>query len=105
DKYLDYYDLHFLSDMLWKYMRWFHQPLRKIFVHSMDTLQKVQQKGLRNLSIWPRGIDQMIFHPNYDSAVVREKYAIKEKYILSYVGRIAKEKDVFLLPKIAKKLP
>lgn len=105
DKYLEYYDLHFLMDMLWKYMRWFHDPLRKIFVPSMDTLEKLQHKGFRNLSIWPRGIDATVFHPNYDAEVIREKYNIKEKYILAYVGRIAKEKDVLLLPEIAEKLP
>lgn len=105
DKYLEYYDLQFLSDMLWKYMRWFHQSLRKVFVPSEDTLQQVQAKGFKHLSIWPRGIDRTIFHPNYDEGVVRKEYKIKEKYILSYVGRIAKEKDVLLLPEIAANLP
>lgn len=105
DKYLEYYDLQFLSDMLWKYMRWFHQSLRKVFVPSEDTLEQLREKGFNHLSIWPRGIDRSIFHENYDTKQIRQQYNIKEKYILTYVGRIAKEKDVLLLPPIAENLP
>lgn len=105
DKYLDYYHLQFLSEMLWKYMRWFHKPLRKIFVPSSHTLQQLRQRGFTNLSIWPRGIDPTVFHPDYDHETIRTKYHIKEKYVLTYVGRIAKEKDVLLLPEIAEMLP
>ena len=105
DKYLEYYHLQFLSDMLWKYMRWFHKPLRKIFVPSPHTLEQLRQRGFTNLTIWSRGIDQTIFHPNYDHETIRQKYNIKEKYVLTYVGRLAKEKDVLLLPEIADMLP
>lgn len=105
DKYLKYYDLPFLSDLLWKYMRWFHQTLHKIFVPSSDTLLHLQNMGFNNLSIWSRGVDSTIFHPLYDEQTVRKRYNIKEKYILSYVGRIAMEKDVHFLPDIANMLP
>jgi hypothetical protein len=30
DQYLHYYDLQFLSKLLWRYMHWFHRPLQKI---------------------------------------------------------------------------
>ena len=93
DKYLTYYDLHFLTNALWKYMRWFHQPLRKIFVPSSDTMVRLQSKGFTNLSIWPRGVDSSVFHTNYNEQTVRKLYNIREEYILSYVGRIATEKD------------
>ncbi|MFD2131994.1 glycosyltransferase family 4 protein [Pseudogracilibacillus auburnensis] len=105
DKYLTYYELHFLSEMLWKYMRWFHHPFRKVFVPSSDTLNRLKSRGFSNLSIWPRGIDRTIFHPHYDEQTVRNVYQIEEKYILTYVGRIAMEKDVLLLPEIANMLP
>lgn len=105
DKYLAHYDLQFLSEILWKYMRWFHRPLRKIFVPSSNTMERLQKRGFNHLSIWPRGVDCSIFHPNYDEHTVRQLYHIKEKHILLYVGRIASEKDVMLLPEINKMLP
>ncbi|AXI08848.1 glycosyltransferase family 1 protein [Oceanobacillus zhaokaii] len=104
DKYLEYYDLQFLSKMLWKYMHWFHRPLRKIFVPSIDTKEQLLRQGFTNLSIWPRGVDCSVFNPNYDSNMIREKYNIHEKYILLYVGRISPEKDIMLLPEINKQL-
>ncbi|WP_249872879.1 glycosyltransferase family 4 protein [Oceanobacillus saliphilus] len=100
DKYLQYYDMQFLSKVLWKYMHWFHRPLRKIFVPSVDTKNQLQKQGFTNLSIWPRGVDQSTFHDKYDQDAIRKKYNIKEKYILLYVGRISPEKDVMLLPEI-----
>lgn len=105
DKYLSYYNLHFLTNALWKYLLWFHQPLQKIFVPSTDTRVRLKSKGFTNLSIWPRGVDSSVFHPNYNEQTVRKLYNIKEEYILAYVGRIATEKDVLLLPEIANMLP
>ena len=105
DKYLEYYDLQFLTKVLWRYMGWFHRPMRKIFVPSIDTLENLKKHGFVNLDIWPRGIDCNAFHPNLNPNAIRNKYQIKEKYILLYVGRIAPEKDVLLLPDIHEQLP
>lgn len=105
DKYLEYYDLQFLTRVLWRYMRWFHRPMRKIFVPSVDTMEHLQKYGFTNLDIWPRGVDCTTFHPGYNPEEVRDKYDIKEKHILLYVGRIAPEKDVMLLPTIHEQLP
>lgn len=104
DKYLAYYDMQFLSRVLWKYMHWFHRPLKKIFVPSTDTKEQLQKRGFTNLSIWSRGVDISTYHSNYNEQRVRDAYQIKEKYILLYVGRISPEKDVNLLPDINKKL-
>jgi glycosyltransferase involved in cell wall biosynthesis len=105
DKYLEHYHLHFLSDVLWKYLTWFHEPFEKIFVPSTDTMERLEKRHFKNMAIWSRGIDGELFHPNYDSEVIRKKYGIIEKHILLYVGRIASEKDVMMLPEINKALP
>ncbi|WP_087972140.1 glycosyltransferase family 4 protein [Oceanobacillus rekensis] len=104
DKYLEYYDLQFLSKFLWKYMQWFYQPLSKTFVPSSDTKNQLQKQGFTNLSIWPRGVDHSIFHINYDKQHIRNKYNIKEKNILLYVGRLSPEKDIMLIPEINQML-
>jgi glycosyltransferase involved in cell wall biosynthesis len=105
DQYLRYYDLQFLSKLLWRYMHWFHRPLQKIFVPSQTTLEQLKRRGFTNLHIWPRGVDCSLFHPHYNKQEIREKYQIHEKYLFVYVGRIAAEKDVHLLPQIANQLP
>lgn len=105
DKYLQFYDLQFLSKYLWKYMNWFHRPFKKLFVPSMDTLNTLKRHGFMNLEIWPRGVNSDLFHPRYDRTVVQKKYKITKKHLLLYVGRLAPEKDVKTLLDIAKLLP
>ena len=105
DQYLQYYDLQFLSKWVWKYMAWFHAPFEKIFVPSMDTLNGLKSRNFKNLAVWARGVDCRLFHPNYDKDSIRQKYGITKKYVLSFVGRLAPEKDVSTLLSIAKALP
>ncbi|MCU9614155.1 glycosyltransferase family 1 protein [Caldibacillus lycopersici] len=105
DKYLEYYNLQFLKPFVWKYMKWFHKSFRKIFVPSNDTIAQLKKKGFMNLQIWPGGVDCELFHPNYDPEQLRKKYSIKEKFILSFVGRLAPEKDIDTLMKISSQLP
>lgn len=105
DQYLEYYDLQFFSKFLWKYMHWFHRPLRKIFVPSQETLEQLRKQRFSNLAIWGRGVDCSLFHPNYNSDEVRTAYQIKEKFVLSYVGRLAPEKDIETLMNLTTQLP
>lgn len=105
DKYLEHYHLQLFNDLLWKYLKWFHRPMERIFVPSMDTKERLTSHDFRNIAIWPRGIDGDIFHRDYDKETIRKKYGVTEKYLLLYVGRIASEKDVMLLPEIAERLP
>ncbi|MDQ0160958.1 glycosyltransferase family 4 protein [Aeribacillus alveayuensis] len=105
DQYLEYYDLQIFAKLLWKYMHWFYRPFRKIFVPSHFTLEQLKRHGFANMSIWSRGVDCKLFHPHYDKLEVRQKYGINEKYILSYVGRIAPEKDIETLLNIINQLP
>jgi glycosyltransferase involved in cell wall biosynthesis len=103
--YLKYYDMQFLSKALWKYMHWFHRPCEKLFVPSQDTFEQLKKHGFTNLEIWPRGVDCSLFHPFYDKKAVRMQYGLSKKYLLTYVGRLAPEKDVDTLLGIAKSLP
>jgi glycosyltransferase involved in cell wall biosynthesis len=104
EHYLKYYDLQFLTKSLWKYMNWFHKPFRKLFVPSIETFNQLQNKGFANLEIWSRGVDCELFHPFYDKKTVRNKYSLTKKYLLTYVGRLAPEKEVHSLPEILKSM-
>lgn len=105
DQYLNYYDLPFLSKFLWKYMNWFHHSFIKLFVPSKETFYQLRKQGFTNLEIWPRGVDCKVFHPFYDKKAVREKYGLSKKYLLTYVGRLAPEKDLNTLLAVSTSLP
>lgn len=105
DRYLQYYNLAFFSKIQWKYMNWFHKPFKKLFVPSMDTLEGLKRHGFTNMEIWGRGIDCNLFHPNYNQQAVREKHGIHRKYLLTYVGRLAPEKDLKTLMRVIKSTP
>ncbi|HFJ9446784.1 glycosyltransferase family 1 protein [Bacillus tropicus] len=103
DAYLRYYKIEFLSNMLWNYLKWFHSHMQKNFVPSPETLHQLKHKGFQALSIWGRGVDCNLFHPAYNTEVFRKKYNITAKYVLSYVGRIAPEKDIDTLQNLIVK--
>ena len=105
DRYLEYYDLQFFSKFVWRYMKWFHQPFEKTFVPSMDTKTELERNGFSNVSIWSRGVDCDTFHPYFPSTRIREQYQIKAPFLLSYVGRLAPEKDLDILMQAAHQLP
>ncbi|MEH7483791.1 glycosyltransferase, partial [Neobacillus drentensis] len=94
DHYLKFYDLRFFSKILWKYMNWFHKPFKKLFVPSNETLTQLKCQGFVNLEVWPGGVDCQLFHPYYETQAIREQWGISKKYLLTYVGRLAPEKDV-----------
>lgn len=102
DAYLAYYKMEILSPILWNYLRWFHNSLKKTFVPSHETLQQLKNKGFHNLGIWSRGVDCSLFHPDDADNAIRRKYAIKAKHILSFAGRLAPEKDIETLQKVMK---
>lgn len=105
DRYLQYYDLQFLSNFIWKYLRWFHRSFKKTFVPSYETKTELINRGFSNVDIWSRGVDCSLFHPHFSSTRLRDQYEITEPYILSYVGRLAPEKDLDVLMNIAHQLP
>lgn len=105
DRYLKYYDLHFLSKWIWEYMRWFHQSFRATFVPSVETKQELLKHGFHDVGIWSRGVDCKKFKPLQDDEPLRSRYNIKASHILSYVGRLAPEKDLHTLMEAAEQLP
>lgn len=106
DQYLHYYKIQWMEAMLWKYMMWFHQTCRRIYVPSLSALRYLEKKGLCNLEIWSRGVDVSRFHPNVDRPRVLARYgADPAKFTLLYVGRLAPEKSVDVLLAAFDRLP
>ncbi|WP_248929936.1 glycosyltransferase family 4 protein [Paenibacillus hamazuiensis] len=98
DQYLSYYKLQWMENMLWKYMVWFHQECRKIYVPSRSALLHLQEKGLERMEIWGRGVETGQFHPFVDRKAVLGRYGIAPaKFVMLFVGRLAPEKSVDVL--------
>ncbi|MCK0471250.1 glycosyltransferase family 1 protein [Halalkalibacter sp. APA_J-10(15)] len=100
DHYLRYYKLLFMSDMLWKYVKWFYSGFEKTFVPSLETKEHLLNKGFNSVDLWKRGVDCSLYNPNK-----QKPSTSKSKYTLIYVGRIAPEKDMATLRKIIRQLP
>lgn len=106
DDYLDYYRLPFLKKWIWKYMTWFHRPFEKVYVPSIRTREKVISQNLHShIEVWGRGVDHSYYSPSKITNKIREKFSIKEKNILLYVGRIAPEKDIEIVLETFHNLP
>ncbi|NOU93066.1 glycosyltransferase [Paenibacillus sp. LMG 31456] len=98
DQYLSYYKLQWMEPMLWKYMLWFHQECQKIYVPSESTLLHLQDKGLKRMEIWSRGVQEDLFSPIVDHAQVWKQYGINpDRFIILFVGRLAPEKSMDVL--------
>jgi glycosyltransferase involved in cell wall biosynthesis len=106
DQYLAYYRLQWMEPLLWKYMLWFHQDCRQIWVPSRSALLHLQAKGFQQLDIWGRGVDTERFRPSPQKNVLRSRLGLDpESFIYLYVGRIAPEKSVDVLLEAFQRLP
>ncbi|MCK9860420.1 glycosyltransferase family 1 protein [Paenibacillus sp. ATY16] len=97
DQYLPFYNLQWMAKLLWRYMEWFHQDCRSIYVPSRSTYEDLKEKGWDDgrLEVWSRGIDTEAFHPS----VNREEWLLRhgidnDRFVVLYVGRLAPEKNV-----------
>ena len=105
DRYLEYYNLQYLSKWMWKYLKWFYKDFQRTFVPSYQTRIELNFQGFHNISIWSRGVDCTKFHSSTNEMILKDYYDSKPTYLLTYVGRVAPEKDLDILMDIARELP
>jgi glycosyltransferase involved in cell wall biosynthesis len=97
--YSRHYGLGFLQSGVNRWLRWIHNRCRITLCPSTYTLRSLRSWGFRRLKIWGRGVDVERFHPRNRSAAWRTAIGAKpDEKVLLYVGRIAAEKRVDLLP-------
>jgi len=75
------------ESITWRYIKWFHKHTGKVLTTTNSMVEQLQQKGLKNLVPWTRGVDRTIF-----TSKLRTKTA--EKLNLVCVSRISKEKNL-----------
>lgn len=75
-------------DWGYRYLRWFHGPARRTMVSVPSLCEELQERGLRHLVVWSRGVDLNVFQP-------RDKHFLEgERPLFMYMGRVALEKSV-----------
>lgn len=97
--YSHHYGFGFLQDVVNSYLRWIHNRSLITLCPSTATICALRSYGFRRLRLWGRGVDVDRFHPRNRSDEWRASVGAKpDKTILLYVGRIAAEKRIGLLP-------
>lgn len=104
--YSQHYGLGFLKHGVNAWLRWIHNRCRINLCPSRFTMNVLRAAGFRRLRIWGRGVDIERFHPRYRSEPWRAAVGVQpgERVVL-YVGRVAVEKRVDLLPEAIRGLP
>lgn len=69
------------------YFTWFHRTSQRVLVPTLEVLNILRKRKVKNCSIWDRGVDTNLFKPH-------AKTCKFDKPVLLYVGRVSKEKNI-----------
>ena len=99
DTYLKFYGLSGLENFGKKYLRNFYARCRMVYPPSQSMADILRAEGLaQNVEVWARGIDASHFSPQKRSLEWRRSQGIADdEQIISFVGRLVKEKNTGLL--------
>ncbi len=97
--YLQYYRLDWMEGALWRYLRWFYNRCRQVYVPSRSMSEGLRAHGVTaDLRLWARGVETDRFTPSRRSEAWRaaQGFAPGEP-VVAFVGRLVWEKgpDVF----------
>ncbi len=98
-------DDHAMETLTWNYMHWFYDQMDTIYSNSRYYMDLWVGRGISpsKLRIFPRGLDTDLFDRRHrDPGFWPARGA--EGSVLLYVGRISKEKDLDMLPDVARVL-
>ncbi|HMF38605.1 MAG TPA: glycosyltransferase family 1 protein [Isosphaeraceae bacterium] len=99
DQYSRHYRIGWANWTIWRYLRWFHNRTRETYVPSLTTIKGLETLGFERLVLWPRGVDSTLFRPDRPGRqqVRRALGWGPNDLVISYVSRIAPEKNVSYL--------
>lgn len=94
--YLDYYKLNFISDLGWRYVRWFYKQFEHVYVPSQSMIDELEKHRVKSdLKIWARGIDTELFSPEKRSEEWRKKAGFApDDIVVAFVSRLVWEKEL-----------
>jgi glycosyltransferase involved in cell wall biosynthesis len=82
----------------WRYLRWFYGQSHRVLCPSRVYQEHLHSRGVTHTGIWSRGVDPNCFHPRFRSEAYRRAIGVEPGDLLvTYIGRIAREKNLTLL--------
>jgi phosphatidylinositol alpha 1,6-mannosyltransferase len=98
DKYATRYGVDWALRVGWRYLRWFYGQAECVLCPSRIYEEHLHSRGVTHTGIWSRGVDPGQFHPRFRSDGYRRRLGVGPTEILvTYIGRIAREKNLTLL--------
>ena len=96
ETYLHYYKMGFAEPILRAAMRRFYRRANAVVAPSESMAALMRDQGMgEDISIWARGIDTKVFHPERRSLPWRRDMGIAdEETVIGFVGRIVMEKGL-----------
>lgn len=96
-KYTASYGLPFLRKPVTAWIRRFHANASRIFTPSAPAREDLLALGLKDVEVWGRGVDDVLFHPSKRSLTLRQRLSLGDAFTFLHVGRLAPEKGVDIL--------
>ncbi len=86
----EYVNLRLKTPVSWGYtfLRWFHGAAHTTMVATDNLIHELEEKGLRNMAIWSRGVNLDLFRPEARIDIDCPRP------IFTYMGRVAVEKNL-----------
>jgi phosphatidylinositol alpha 1,6-mannosyltransferase len=98
DRYAARYGVTWALRAGWHYLRWFYGQAHKVLCPSRIYEQHLHSRGVLHTGLWSRGVDPDCFHPRFRSDEYRVRFGVGPGDLLvTYIGRIAREKNLELL--------
>ncbi|MFP5359190.1 MAG: glycosyltransferase family 4 protein [Actinomycetes bacterium] len=88
--------------LLWARVRAIHSAADVTLAPSTAAMSQLEDMGVERLRLWPRGVDTTRFSPAHRDDALRASWAPRGEVVVGYVGRLANEKRVGDLARIAR---
>lgn len=95
EKYAARYNVEWALRVGWHYLRWFYGHAHRVLCPSRIYEEHLNRRGISHTGLWSRGVDPAVFHPSFRSKAYRRALGVGPGDLLvTYIGRIAKEKNL-----------
>jgi glycosyltransferase involved in cell wall biosynthesis len=98
DQYAARYGVTWALRAGWHYLRWFYGQAQRVLCPSRIYEEALHRHGVLHTGLWSRGVDPAVFTPRFRSQAYRAAIgAGPGDLVVTYIGRIAREKNLGLL--------
>jgi glycosyltransferase involved in cell wall biosynthesis len=95
DKYAARYGVDWALRVGWHYLRWFYGQAYRVLCPSRIYQEHLHSRGVIHTGIWSRGVDPQEFHPAFRCDAYRRSLGLGPgDLLITYIGRIAREKNL-----------